>query len=133
MYVVPLYSSDTHILTEKLNNKRAELKKHTYANPINYLLYRIRFGRVYMDADGYHHDGEYAEVEDGVDEDGEGAGAHVAELHHPDPRRQLEQEPRRQQDEQHHRHDDRPPIRRHHLSSLSRSPHTFAVWLCFAC
>lgn len=73
-----------------------------------------------MHADGYHHDGEYAEVEDGVDEDGEGAGAHVAELHNPDPRRQLEQEPRRQQDEQHHRHDDRPPVRRHHLSlSLS--------------
>lgn len=87
-----------------------------------------------MHADGYHHDGEYAEVEDGVDEDGEGAGAHVAELHNPDPRRQLEQEPRRQQDEQHHRHDDRPPVRRHHLSlSLTVSlAHTFAVWLYFA-
>ncbi|CAD6225987.1 unnamed protein product [Miscanthus lutarioriparius] len=68
-----------------------------------------------MDADGYRHDGEYTEVEDGVDEDSEGAGAHVAELHHPDPRRQLEQEPRRQQDEQHHRHDDRPSVRRRHL------------------
>ena len=69
-----------------------------------------------MDADGDDDDGEDAEVEDGVDEDGERAGAHVAELHHPEPRRQLEQEPRRQQDEQHHRHDDGPPIRRHHLS-----------------
>lgn len=86
-----------------------------------------------MHADGYHHDGEYAEVEDGVDEDGEGAGAHVAELHNPDPRRQLEQEPRRQQDEQHHRHDDRPPVRRHHLSlclRLARSHLRCVTMLC---
>lgn len=81
-----------------------------------YLTYWVRFGAVYMHADGYHNDGEYAEVEDGVDEDGEAAGAHVAELDHPHPRRQLEQKPRRQQDEEHHRHDDRPPVRRRHLS-----------------
>lgn len=58
------------------------------------LIDRIRFGGVDVHADGDDDDGEYAEVEDGVDEDGEAAGAHVAQLHHPRPRRQLEQEPR---------------------------------------
>lgn len=69
-----------------------------------------------MHSDGHNSNGEQAEVEDGVDENGEAASAHVAELYHPHPRRQLEQEPRRQQDEQHHRHDDWAPVRRRHLS-----------------
>ncbi|RRT43099.1 hypothetical protein B296_00043106 [Ensete ventricosum] len=55
-----------------------------------------------VDADGDEEDGEESEVEDGVDEDGEAARLHVAELHHPPPGRQLEQQ---------HRHLHRPPIR----------------------
>ncbi|RZS11111.1 hypothetical protein BHM03_00042416 [Ensete ventricosum] len=55
-----------------------------------------------VDADGDEEDGEESEVEDGVDEDGEAARLHVAELHHPPPGRQLEQQ---------HRHHHRPPIR----------------------
>ena len=100
------------------------------------LIDRIRFGGVDVHADGDDDDGEYAEVEDGVDEDGEAAGAHVAQLHHPRPRRQLEQEPRWQKDEQHPRRDDRSPVgrRRHghplHLShSNSRVLSRFAAQL----
>jgi hypothetical protein len=69
-----------------------------------------------------------------VDKNGECVGAHVAELHHPHPHRQLEQEPRRQQDEQHDRHDGRPPVCRHHLylPSLSHALISISRVLTFA-
>lgn len=43
-----------------------------------------------MDADCYEEDGDEAEVDDAVDEDGDPTGLHVRELHHSTLSRQLE-------------------------------------------
>ncbi|KAI4383620.1 hypothetical protein MLD38_009432 [Melastoma candidum] len=64
-----------------------------------------------VNADGHEEDGDEAEEYDGVDEDGEAAGAHAAELHHAMVPRDLEQQPRGQQHEQHHSYHHRPPVR----------------------
>lgn len=76
-----------------------------------WMIRQLALPRAHVDADGDDEDGEYDKEEDGVHEDGDAAGVHVAELDHPRPRRDLEQQPRRQQDEQDHRHDHRAPIR----------------------
>lgn len=68
-----------------------------------------------MDMDAYGNDeyGHDDEEDDGMDENWDATGEHVAELHHPRPRRQLKQEPRWQQDEQDHGYDHRTPVCRH--------------------
>jgi len=77
-----------------------------------------------VDADGDEEDGDEREVEDGVDEDGEAAGVHAAELRHPAPARQRAEQPRREDHEQHRRHDHGAPVRHR---SPSPSPSSFLV------
>ena len=66
-----------------------------------------------MYTDGHDEDGQYTKEEYAVHQNGDPAGAHVAELDHPRPRRELKQEPRRQENEEYHRNDHRAPISRH--------------------
>lgn len=67
-----------------------------------------------MDPEGDEEDGDEAEVDDGVNEDGGSACLEVGELHEPAPPRDLKQKPRSQHHKQQHRYHHRPPIR--HLS-----------------
>jgi|UniRef100_A0A804MHC3 hypothetical protein len=76
--------------------------------------------RVDVDADGDEEDGDEREVEDGVDEDGQAAGVHAAELCDAAPARQRAEQPRREDHEQHRRYDHGAPVR--HRGDLSDSP-----------
>ena len=64
-----------------------------------------------MDADGDEEDGDEAEVDYRVDENGDAAGMHAPELHHSVFSRNLKQQARRQENEQHDGYQDRAPIR----------------------
>ncbi|KAK3002300.1 hypothetical protein RJ639_022072 [Escallonia herrerae] len=77
-----------------------------------------------MDTNGNEEDGDQSKEDDGVHQDGCTTGLHVAELHHPVPAGQLEEQPQRQHHEQHHRHQHRTPVRHQitrplHLLALS--------------
>lgn len=56
-----------------------------------------------MHSDDDDEEGDEAEVDDGMDEDGDGAGVEVAELDHAVAAGELEEQPRREEHEQHHR------------------------------
>ena len=63
-----------------------------------------------MYSDDDDKEGEEGEVDDGVDDDGHGAGVQVAELDEVVPPGELDEQPRREQHEQHHRDHHRPPV-----------------------
>lgn len=69
--------------------------------------------KVYVNTNCDDQNGEYAEENDGVHQNGNPTGVHVPKLHHPDSRRQLKKQPRRQEDEQRHRDDNRSPVSTH--------------------
>jgi hypothetical protein len=64
-----------------------------------------------VDPDGDEEDGDEREVEDGVDDDGDGAGVHAAELRHPAAPRQRAEQARGEHHEQRRRHDHGAPVR----------------------
>ena len=63
-----------------------------------------------MDADGDEEDGDESEVDYAVDENGDGAGLQVSELHNSSTSGKLEKEPGSQKNEQRHGNDNRPPV-----------------------
>jgi hypothetical protein len=81
-----------------------------------------------VDPDGDHKDGAEAEEEEGVDEDGDAAGAHAVELRDaPAAAGDLAEQPRREEHEEEHRDEHGPPVS--HLSSrpLPSSSNTAAA------
>jgi hypothetical protein len=79
--------------------------------------------------DGDEKDRCEAEEDDGVDDDGHGAGVRVAKLDGPALAWDLEEEARRQQDEQHQRDEHAGPVL-HFLSSLFSDTRMLTACLC---
>lgn len=72
-----------------------------------------------MDIDGQNENGEDAEEENRMDDNGLAVGGEASELHHAGVSRQLEEQPRREQNEQQQTEQDRRPVQ--HCSSGSGS------------
>lgn len=68
---------------------------------------------MYVNTDSDDQNGEYAEENDSVHQNGNPTGIHIPKLHHPDSRRQLKKQPWWQDNEQRHRHNNRSPICTH--------------------
>lgn len=64
-----------------------------------------------MHSDDDDEEGDKREVDDGVDEDGDGAGLQVAELHEMVAAGELDKQPRREEHEQHQPDHHRAPVR----------------------
>lgn len=64
-----------------------------------------------MDSDNDDEEGDEGEVDDGVDEDGDGAGLQVAELDDVVAAGELDEQPRREEHEQHQADHHGAPVR----------------------
>jgi len=83
-----------------------------------------------VDPDGDHEDGAEAEEEEGVDEDGDAAGAHAVELRHASAAAgDLAEQPRREEHEEEHRDQHGAPVS--HLRYISGSPSLLSAATAF--
>uniref|UniRef100_A0A804PUS5 Uncharacterized protein n=1 Tax=Zea mays TaxID=4577 RepID=A0A804PUS5_MAIZE len=84
-------------------------------------------GDVHSDDDD--EEGDEREVDDGVDDDGDGAGLQVAELHQVVAAGELDEQPRREQHEQHQPDHHGAPVRHLARSTMNCLPTYWSLWL----
>lgn len=82
-----------------------------------------------MHSDDDDEEGDEREVDDGVDEDGDGAGLQVAELHQVVAAGELDEQPRREQHEQHQPNHHGAPVRHLARSTMNCLPTYWSFWL----
>lgn len=82
-----------------------------------------------MHSDDDDEEGDEREVDDGVDDDGDGAGLQVAELHQVVAAGELDEQPRREQHEQHQPDHHGAPVRHLARSTMNCLPTYWSLWL----